>query len=351
MLNGKDIFDTWLKSQEQAWGALNDMTEQFRRNLAGTGGSGMPGFGGGGNGYGNWAQYVMGAMNGGGGEAELLRETLKKSFEGSNAYMKLYEIWFPLAKAFQSKSADPAMLKDMMEPAKYKELMDSVFKIDQKATDELMAQGKKLMEACGTTAGGFMKPWSEAAEAGMKSFPNFLEGRPETFLGMYHKMFDAFDRTAGRTFHVPTVGKDREKLELILRGMDEVSVYLAKRTVYEHMIYVTGGAAFEKVVAAMAEKTEKSAGSYGFDEFFNIWIEVNEKEYYSLFQSEEFSRVQGELLDASLDVRRHFFKLMELYLYDLPIALRSEMDDLYKTVYEMKKTIKVLEKRLSEAKG
>jgi polyhydroxyalkanoate synthesis regulator phasin len=36
---------------------------------------------------------------------------------------------------------------------------------------------------------------------------------------------------------------------------------------------------------------------------------------------------------------------MELYLYDFPVALRSEMDDLYKTVYELKKKVKSLEKQ------
>jgi hypothetical protein len=42
---------------------------------------------------------------------------------------------------------------------------------------------------------------------------------------------------------------------------------------------------------------------------------------------------------------------MELYLYDFPIALRSEMDDLYKTVYELKKKVKSLEKQLGEVKA
>jgi len=40
---------------------------------------------------------------------------------------------------------------------------------------------------------------------------------------------------------------------------------------------------------------------------------------------------------------------MELYLYDFPIALRSEMDDLYKTVYDLKKKVKSLEKQIVEA--
>jgi polyhydroxyalkanoate synthesis regulator phasin len=47
-------------------------------------------------------------------------------------------------------------------------------------------------------------------------------------------------------------------------------------------------------------------------------------------------------------MREHGFKLMELHLYDYPIALRSEMDDLYKTIYELKKKVKSLEKQFRE---
>jgi len=73
---------------------------------------------------------------------------------------------------------------------------------------------------------------------------------------------------------------------------------------------------------------------------------VNEKAYSVLFQTEAYAKMQGELLEASLEVRQHLFKLTELYLYDLPIALRSEMDDLYKTVFELKRKVRGLEKQL-----
>ncbi|MFM8331320.1 MAG: poly(R)-hydroxyalkanoic acid synthase subunit PhaE, partial [Candidatus Methylumidiphilus sp.] len=67
-----------------------------------------------------------------------------------------------------------------------------------------------------------------------------------------------------------------------------------------------------------------------------------------LFQTEDFSRLQGELLDAGLTARTHYFKIMEMQLYDLPIALRSEMDDLYKTVYDLKKKVRALEQQADE---
>jgi class III poly(R)-hydroxyalkanoic acid synthase PhaE subunit len=178
-----------------------------------------------------------------------------------------------------------------------------------------------------------------------------MEGHPESLMKMFHAMYQAFDSTVGRIFHVPAVGKDREKVELLLRSMDDLSVYLAKSTEFQHMMYITGLTAFEKVIATVAEKVSKGEEIKGFDEFFDLWLAVNEKTYYALFQTEDFSKRQGGLLEASLNVRKHFFKLMELYLYDFPVAVRSEMDDLYKTIYDLKKKVKSLEKQVKEVQA
>jgi len=191
----------------------------------------------------------------------------------------------------------------------------------------------------------------QASEKGFKAVPHIMEGHPESLMKIFHTMFSAFDGTVGRVFHVPAVGKDREKVELLLHSLDVLSVYLAKNTEFEHTMYVTGLAAFEKMIAAVAEKVNAGEEFKDFGEFFNLWITVNEKAYSALFQTEDYAKMQGEVLEASLNVRKHFFKLTELYLYDLPIALRSEMDDLYKTVYELKKKVKGLERQLGEVRA
>jgi hypothetical protein len=134
---------------------------------------------------------------------------------------------------------------------------------------------------------------------------------------------------------------------LLLRTCDDLAVNMAKNVEYRHVIYVTGLRAMEKVIETIAEKIRSNGdGISGFNEFLDLWIDVNEKTYLEVFQTEQFSKLQGEVLESSLSLRKHFFKLMELYLYDFPIALRSEMDDLYKTIYDLRKKVKGLEKQM-----
>jgi class III poly(R)-hydroxyalkanoic acid synthase PhaE subunit len=350
----KDFFDTWIKSQERIVENLTETTKKFQQVFWGLGSNGgrMSGFGDFQNVYSSWTNAVMNALRDTGTvDVNLIRETLSKTLSGSNAYLKLYEIWLPLFKAMQDKIMSPDAYKNLTDPVQYKAMLDRVFGFDPDALSQTVSQATKFFETVAGSAQQFMKPWAAATEKGSKTFPQFAEGHPESLMKIFHDMFDAFDSTIGRVFHVPAVGKDREKIELLLRGFDDLSVYLAKNIEYQNMMYATGLTAFERVVATTAEKIKAGEEVTKFDEFFDLWVKVNEKTYYALFQTEDFSKMQGELLEASLNVRKHFFKLMELYLYDFPIALRSEMDDLYKTVYELKKKVKSLEKQLGEVKA
>jgi hypothetical protein len=344
----QDYFATWMKSQQEALGAMTEMTRKLQQSALGLGAGGpvLPAFGGFQGLYDAWTKSVADAF--GGAKADLARDTLLKGVGGSNLYLKLYELWLPLFKALSAKGAHPDAWKDLTDPAKYKELLDGVFGIDPAATARVAEQGRQLVEALAQGTESFVKPWLEASGKSLQAVPYLLEGQPQSAMQIFHTLFGAFDSTGGRFFHVPQIGKDREKVELLLRTLDSLSVYLAKNTEYEHAVYVAGTGAFEKVVAALAAKVDKGEKLTGFKEFFDLWITVNEKAFAELFRTERYAKLQGELLAASLQVRQNYFKLMELHLYDLPIALRSEMDDLYKTVHDLKRKVKSLERKLKE---
>jgi len=347
----KSFFETWLTSQGHVLDSLTEMVKKYQQScwVMGAEGAGAPAFGIFPNMYTSWTTAVLNALREkGAADTNLMQETLFKTLGGSNAYLNLYEIWLPLLKAIQGKTLSPDTYKDLTDPKKYKEMMDRVFGFDPEAISQVAVQASKFLEAFAGSAQHFMKPWAEASEKNLKTFPQMMEGRPQAYMQTYHTLFNAFDSTIGRIFHVPPIGKDREKVELLLRSFDDLSVYLAKSTEYQHTMYVTGLTALEKVITSITDKINRGEDIKGFDEFFDLWVDINEKTYFDLFQSEEFSKMQGELLETALNVRQHNFKLMELHLYDYPIALRSEMDDLYKTIYELKKKVKSLEKQFGE---
>ena len=353
MEKASDFFDTWLKSQErfiENWSATARKLQESLLTLAGTKGGLTPDASTRGvfDLYHSWTSAVINALKENGDPyITIVKDTLAKTFSSSDAYMKLYDMWLPLAKTVRDKAFQPESFRELIDPARYKEVIDTVLGLSSPETiSAFFDQAVKLLQTAGTSAQGFAGPWTEALQKSIKILPGAAQGHPESFMNIFHAMFNAFDSTFGRVFHVPAVGKDREKVELLLKGLDGLSVYLAKNTEYQHMAYVTGLAAMEKVLESVAHKGKKGEGPKDFNEFFTLWIEVNEKAFFALFKTEDFAKLQGELLDASLSVRKHFFKFMELYLYDFPIALRSEMDDLYKTIYDLKKKVRGLENKI-----
>jgi class III poly(R)-hydroxyalkanoic acid synthase PhaE subunit len=320
-----DFFDSWFKSQEKFIENWMETSKKMQESVVGLG---APGEG---------IKETVGVV----------ADTASKLFSSSNVYMKLTEIWLPLLNAIRERAGNIDSYMNLLDPAKYKEAMDQIFGLSSPETmTAFYDQAVKLLQTYSTSAMGFMGPWTEAMQKNVKIFPQFAEGHPESFMNIFHNMFNTFDSTFGKVFHVPAVGKDREKVTLLLGTFDDLAVNMAKNTEYQHAIYVTGITAMKKVIESIAEKIKSGEEIKSLNEFFDLWIDTNEKTYLALFQTEEFSKLQGELLESTMTVRKHFFKLMELYLYDFPIALRSEMDDLYKTIYDLKKKVWSFEKQM-----
>ncbi|HXX33366.1 MAG TPA: hypothetical protein VEM15_02730, partial [Thermodesulfobacteriota bacterium] len=174
MESAKDFFDTWIKSQERIVDNLTETTKKFQQAFWGLGsnGEGMSGRGDFQNIYGSWTNAVMNALRDiGTVDANLIRETLSKTLSGSNAYLRLYEIWLPLLKVIRDKTMDPDALKDLTDTVKYKAMLDRVFGFDPEALSQTANQAAKFLETLAGSAQQFMKPWVAATEKSMKTFP------------------------------------------------------------------------------------------------------------------------------------------------------------------------------------
>lgn len=280
------------------------------------------------------------------------RNTFSKLFGGADAYIKLYDFWEPLVTALREKTVTPESYKDLWDPAKYKEMMDKLFGFASPASVvEFHAQASKLLETWGMKAQGITQPWADAVEKNTQALMDLYTGDSEASMGMAHNAYTAFEQTFGKAFKLPAVGKDREQVELFLKTMDRFAIFAAKHAEFQQVIYVTGETAMEKVVEAIAKRVKENAETVTIEEFFKLWTSASEKDFLRLFKTEEFAKLQGVVLTAALDARRTYHRLMEVSLSDYPIALRSEMDDVYKTVYKLRKDTREVSRLRSQVSG
>ena len=127
-----------------------------------------------------------------------------------------------------------------------------------------------------------------------------------------------------------------------------LSTFATKNIEYQQLMQATGYEATQSVVKALAAKVEAGEKFENFDEFFALWIDVNETSFNKLFQTKDFSQKRNAMTDAGFKARKLYNEIIENQLVDLPIALRSEMDEVYKLIYDLRKQVKSLESQIQK---
>jgi BMFP domain-containing protein YqiC len=336
--NPSDYFDSWMKSQQQAFAVLCEQAQQMQSYYQNAVTASD-------NPFANWSKVAFQAFPIG-ADANLTKDTFSKTLYGNEAIQKLFELWQPLLNAMRDKSMDPASYGDLTDPDKIKQLIGKLFNFDLDAMSQLQKQAAQYTDVYQQ----FSKPWADAAKS---QSSNFMQGdlQPEALMLQAQAMYNMFDSATGKMFGTPAVGKDREKMELLSQCAKAMSVFATNNIEYHKLMQTTGQAAMQDVANALAAKFKAGEKIEKFDEFFALWIDTNEKAFNKLFQTKAFSQKRNALTEAGFSTRKLYNQIVENQLAELPIARRSEMDEVYKIIYELRKQIKSLESQVLELKS
>lgn len=273
------------------------------------------------------------------------KETLGQILNSTESYMKLLEFWMPIYKSMQEKTVTVEQLQQYMHPARYKEVIDKVFEfVGPETLQEFYAHSAKLMEAVNSTAGTQLKQYNELAQRNTKLLPELMAGDPQAAMKIYENLYESYQRNFDPMLRATINGRDAEMLEIVKSMVAKFNEFSQKFNKFQYNTYVTGQKAMEKVVEKVAETVKNGGELKSYNEFFKMWVELNEKAYGELFKTEEFSKLQAELMNTGLEIRTELQRMLETFLADYPVVPRSEMDELYKTVHELKAKVRGLEK-------
>lgn len=223
----------------------------------------------------------------------------------------------------------------MTEP----EAMDSIFK-GAGAMPEILA---KLAQ---TTLSGYLQlqqKWLERAgrlgeSTEAYTFKDIDENLFRAWSQMYEKEFRQF-------FRIPQLGLTRTYQEKINSAVDKYNIF--QSTMAEFMRILT--LPLSRTVAVMQEKIGQLAEKGGLPEdshkYYQMWIKILEGHYMILFQSPEYTQILGKTLTALSDFAGAKNAVLEDLLSVLPIPKRSEVDELEREIYELKKRLRTLEKK------
>ncbi len=279
------------------------------------------------------------------------KDAFKNLFETNQVYLKLQEFWQPAFNAMKGGDFSADVYKTYFNPEAYKKLSEQLFGNSFNANNmkAVFDNSIKNIHEFFTNNNNLSKEYYTQMQNIAKEFPQFVGGDFAKLSSFYQNVNNVFGKTFEPLLKLVTPGKEKDNIEANISLLDKLAAFSVKQAELQYHLFQTA----QKAVETAAKSTFEKAGqikfneNQSFNEFYNEWVKINEALFGELFASDDFSKVKGEVLNLGMDVKKHFEKQFENTFSVYPFVFRSEVEELNKTIYELKKQIKQLETRLT----
>jgi len=165
------------------------------------------------------------------------------------------------------------------------------------------------------------------------------------FLDLWVKTYEA---TFGKISEIPAIGPLREKSEKISRGFP---LFFSLYSTWIDTVSDFQNISLE-AMKRMNTKTVTVEGKKGIEnykEYYNIWMESYSETFKEFLKSGHFSSDMGKFMSNFLDVQKYNREILEEnYLKPSNLPTKSDIDELNKEIYFLKKQVKELSFKLNE---
>lgn len=170
------------------------------------------------------------------------------------------------------------------------------------------------------------------------SFDRIEEESFKAWTEIYEKEFRQF-------LHIPQLGLTRVYQEKYYQALDHFNRFQAAFAEYLHVFYLPMDKAFKVLQDEVATMAEEGKLPDDFNTYYRQWIKILEGHYMTLFKSAEYVGVMGKALDTLEEFLQARNSIIQDVLKAMAVPTQSDMDDLYKEIYQLKKKIRKMEKQ------
>ncbi|HIK56962.1 MAG TPA: class III poly(R)-hydroxyalkanoic acid synthase subunit PhaE [Synechococcales cyanobacterium M55_K2018_004] len=155
-----------------------------------------------------------------------------------------------------------------------------------------------------------------------------------------------YEQSFGSLMQSPLLGPAREFNGKLLRAFDAwVDLYRASID-YQVVMTDVQVRALEELMRQLITKAEKGETIKDWKQFQQLWGVVADDVFEKAFCDEANLKVRGRFINALNTYRLHQQALMELWMQAVNIPTRTELDEVHKNFYELRKEVKALKKKL-----
>lgn len=107
----------------------------------------------------------------------------------------------------------------------------------------------------------------------------------------------------------------------------------------------------EEFLRLLLSLTEKGETIQDWQQFFQMWSPIFDRTFAQKFQTELALQARGKFLNASINFKKQQQQLIEIFLKWNDVPTRSEIDEVHRSIYELRKEIKSLKKAFLESQN
>lgn len=265
-------------------------------------------------------------------------------FNNADTYTKMFQTWMPMMEQLQNGKFDMETFTKSFSPEMTKEIMDKMFSfMPDNNMNEMYSNWMNQiqswngnMQTQGTEMYNNMKGMYEnkMSEAMNQPF--------DQMMNMYNMMQGQFSHASNPFMKMMTPNADKEMVETMREINDKMVKFNMKNTQMKFMMYEKGSKAMQTFAQTLNEKVQKGENIESFMSFYTEFLNTMDAEMVELFGSEHFSQLQAEMSSLGFRLKKQMDEQMENTLSNLPIVTRTEMDSMYKSMYEMNKELRGL---------
>lgn len=275
-----------------------------------------------------------------------IQDAFKNMATSGEGFTKFAEMWAPMWKSIQEKTFNMEVYKQWMNPEMYKDLMDKYLGFMPESSRQymqnmgnMMTDGMKQFSQSGMNGYNQMRSMmNNSGFNGAEMFTNALSGY-NNFQNMMASAAAPFTKMMTQTQHTKTM---QEWADIANRTV----IYNIKNAELQYMMYNQGTKVMDQLAENVAKKIQDGTEVNSMLALYQEWLNISDKTFVSLFETDEYSKLMAEVSSLQLKLRKDMEMQMEKMMVGIPVATRTEMDEMYKTIYDLKKQVRQLEKMM-----
>jgi len=155
---------------------------------------------------------------------------------------------------------------------------------------------------------------------------------------------DIYEREFRQFFQIPQLGLMRTYQEKANQAVDKYNLFQSTLSEFLNLL----GLPFTRTARVMQEKLIEMAESDALSEdpktYYNMWVKVLEGHFMTLFQTPDYVDTLTRTVNALADFSAARDAALEDALNLLPVATKTDLDEMARELYELKKRLKKIEK-------